>query len=246
MGPSDPPVIDIVAGVDSDGRLVLWEFDNYNSVQRACRHPTPCPTSAWPRTDRIHRCDRARTVVWPRPRTTTRARCTWTRLRERPESIPSSSAAGTSRSHECARCSTQLPNASNGRAGGPTAARSALPAARKRAATSRRRPTCLARQQGSRLTGWSSFECAPSSIRMAAQPWKVRSFRASRALFSRRVRRGQLVNGSMRDYRAQIQDMPPIDIICSTAPTVGRKHPLSASPRGGTLAGLQRLRPRCQ
>ena len=86
-------VIEIKSGVDADGTLIAWEFHNYNSGASGIQTPYDVPIEARPSsTRRSRRCARARTARSPRPRTTSRARCTWTSWRARSASTRSSSA----------------------------------------------------------------------------------------------------------------------------------------------------------
>ena len=87
-------VIDIKAGVDAEGRLTSWEFDNWNSGGSAIRTPYEIPISASSSMPRTRRFARARTAASPRRPITTRARCTWTPSRAPSASTPSSSGCG--------------------------------------------------------------------------------------------------------------------------------------------------------
>ena len=86
-------VIDVKAGVDADGRLIALGVRQLEL--RRVRHPhalRQSPTSASSSIRPTRRSARARIAGWPRPPTTTRARCTWTRSRARSASTPWSSA----------------------------------------------------------------------------------------------------------------------------------------------------------
>ena len=88
-------VIDVKAGVDADGpadvvgvrQLELRRLGDPDALRDR-------RASASSSIRRTRRCARARTAGWPRRRTTTRARCTWTPSRARSASMPSSSGCG--------------------------------------------------------------------------------------------------------------------------------------------------------
>ena len=67
--------------VRADGTITAWKFHNYNSGPAAIRPTYASPTSTSRSTRATRRCARARTAGSPRPRTTSRARCTWTSWR---------------------------------------------------------------------------------------------------------------------------------------------------------------------
>ena len=70
-------------------RIVAWEFDNWNSGGSGHPHALRGSQSAYPVSRRrTRRFARARTAAWPRPRITTRAKCTWTPSRAPLTSIP--------------------------------------------------------------------------------------------------------------------------------------------------------------
>ena len=195
--------------------------------------------------DRIHRFGRARTVAWLRRRTTTRVKCTWTPWRESPQSIRSSSVAGTSLSRGCARYSTPLPNASNGLAAVLLAAPLVLPAARRRAVTLLPLPKCRVRQLGSSsIVSLLHLSAAPSSIRTACTTrWKVPSCRGSAARCSKP---SSSARASWRTARCVTIGFPgsrtyrPSRSSCSTVPIC---HP-QAPEKHQSSASRQRSAPR--
>ena len=199
---------------------------------------------------RSRRCARARTGRWPRPRTTTRARCTWTRSRARSASMPSQFRlhASRGRSHrggaQGGRGEDRLAEGVRRRA----VARSASPAEPKRADSSRppRRspgPPPASASSASSLRSSAARSSTPTGSSNQVEGSVVQGLGG--ALFEAiDFADGHIRNGSMAQYRVpRFKDVPVDrrDPARSPRSAVGRRRRGVVGLRG---AGDRQRRPR--
>ncbi len=241
------------AAVDARGRLVAWEFDNYNSgtagLQHAVRRAEPAR--------RVSRADSpfrqgsyrglaatannyVREMHMDALARAAGADAVAFRLAHIDEPAPARGALDRRRAVRLARIRRQ------------PAARSASRAASRRAATSRRPPSCPARRTASSSNGWSSSSSAArSSIRTAcgtrpkALSFKVSAVRCSRRSLSPTARSSTRRSGSTACRDSRTSPRSTIDAPRSPRPAVGRRRRDADRLRGaGDWHGGSRVRHR--